>query len=129
MILIGETANCLVCIGVCWKSQIFVTMATGVGVIQILFAQLNSPTLKTLCFVQELLLLLLMYNVFLQFNKLYNCSFYSTSLYNFVTIFNEKSARWIARMKQSTILPLLCQMFTNFKTSFTSRLNDKCVVK
>ena len=29
-------------------------MATGVGVIQILFAQLNSPTLKTLCFVQEL---------------------------------------------------------------------------
>ena len=29
-------------------------MATGVGVIQILFAQLNSPTPKTLCFVQEL---------------------------------------------------------------------------
>ena len=29
-------------------------MATGVGVIQILFAQLNSPTLKTLCSVQEL---------------------------------------------------------------------------
>jgi len=31
-------------------------MATGVGVIvlQILFAQLNSPTVKTLCFVQEL---------------------------------------------------------------------------
>ena len=29
-------------------------MVTGVGVIQILFAQLNSPTLKTLCFVQEL---------------------------------------------------------------------------
>ena len=29
-------------------------MATGVGVIQISFAQLNSPTLKTLCFVQEL---------------------------------------------------------------------------
>ena len=30
-------------------------MATGVGVIQILFAQLNSPTLKPLCFVQEYL--------------------------------------------------------------------------
>ena len=29
-------------------------MATGVGVIQILFAQLNSPTLKALCFEQEL---------------------------------------------------------------------------
>ena len=29
-------------------------MATGVGVIQILCAQLNSPTLKTLCFEQEL---------------------------------------------------------------------------
>ena len=29
-------------------------MATGVGVIQILFAQLHSPTLKTLFFVQEL---------------------------------------------------------------------------
>ena len=29
-------------------------MATGVGVIQISFAQLNSPTPKTLCFVQEL---------------------------------------------------------------------------
>ena len=29
-------------------------MVTGVSVIQILFAQLNSPTLKTLCFVQEL---------------------------------------------------------------------------
>ena len=29
-------------------------MATEVGVIQILFAQLNSPTLITLCFVQEL---------------------------------------------------------------------------
>ena len=28
-------------------------MATGVGVIQILFAQLNSPTPKTICFVQE----------------------------------------------------------------------------
>jgi len=28
-------------------------MVTGVGVIQILFPQLNSPTLKTLCFVQE----------------------------------------------------------------------------
>ena len=34
--------------------EIFVTMVTGVGVIQILFAQINSPTLKTLCFVQEL---------------------------------------------------------------------------
>ena len=29
-------------------------MATVVCVIQILFAQLNSPTLKTLCFLQEL---------------------------------------------------------------------------
>jgi len=29
-------------------------MVTEVGVIQILFAQLNSPTLKTLCFVQGL---------------------------------------------------------------------------
>ena len=36
------------------KFEIFVTMATGVGVIQILFAQLNSPTPKTTCFVQEL---------------------------------------------------------------------------
>ena len=32
----------------------FVTMATGVGVIQILFAELISPTTKTLCFAQEL---------------------------------------------------------------------------
>ena len=38
----------------CENFEIFVTMATGVGVIQILFAQLNSPTLKTLCFMQEL---------------------------------------------------------------------------
>ena len=37
----------------CLNFEIFVTMVTGVGVIQILFAQLNSPTLKTLCFVQE----------------------------------------------------------------------------
>ena len=37
----------------CLNFEIFVTVA-GVGVIQILFAQLNSPTLKTLCFVQEL---------------------------------------------------------------------------
>ena len=29
-------------------------MVTGVCGIQILFAQLNSPTLKILCFVQEL---------------------------------------------------------------------------
>ena len=36
------------------KFRNFVTMATVVGVIQNLFAQLNSPTLKTLCFVQEL---------------------------------------------------------------------------
>jgi len=29
-------------------------MAIGVGVIQTMFAQLNSPTVKTPCFVQEL---------------------------------------------------------------------------
>ena len=33
--------------------SISVTMATGVGVTQILFAQLNSPTPKPLSFVQE----------------------------------------------------------------------------
>jgi len=38
----------------CQNFQIFVTMAIGVGVKQILHAQLNSPTLKTLCLVQEL---------------------------------------------------------------------------
>ena len=38
----------------CLNFEIFVTMVTGIGVIQILFAQLNSQTLKTLCFVQEL---------------------------------------------------------------------------
>ena len=38
----------------CKNFEIFVTMVTGVDVIQIFFAQLNSPTLKTLCFVQEL---------------------------------------------------------------------------
>ena len=38
----------------CLNFEIFMTMVTGVGVIQILFAQLNSPTLKTLYFVQEL---------------------------------------------------------------------------
>ena len=38
----------------CLNFEIFVIMVTGVGVIQILFAQLNSPTLKTPCSVQEL---------------------------------------------------------------------------
>ena len=36
----------------CLNFEIFVTMVTGVGVIQILFAQLNSPTLKTPYYVQ-----------------------------------------------------------------------------
>jgi len=36
------------------KFQNFCYIAIGVGMIQILFAQLNSPTVKTLCFAQEL---------------------------------------------------------------------------
>ena len=38
----------------CLNFEIFVTTPTGVGVIQILFAQLHSPTLKSLSFVQQL---------------------------------------------------------------------------
>ena len=57
MILIGETANCLLFHSVhrcVLKIANFRYHGNRVGVIQILFAQLNSPTLKTLCFVQEL---------------------------------------------------------------------------
>ena len=32
----------------CWKSQIFVTMTTGVGLSKVWLTQLNWPTLKTL---------------------------------------------------------------------------------
>jgi len=47
-----------------------------------------------------------------------------------ISIFEGKSARRMGRMKQLTILPVTLPSVHQFKKkSFTSRLNDKCLVK
>ena len=46
-----------------------------------------------------------------------------------ICIFDDKSARRMGYMTQSMILPVTSPMFTNLKNSFTSKVNDKFVVK